>query len=120
VPLYGDGRNERGWLYVDDHAAAIGLIVDEGATGEIYNIGADEQISNLELTRHILEAVGADESMIEYVPDRLGHDLRYAVDSSKLRALGWLPQHNFSERLEETVNWYRSRQDWWRPLRETP
>ena len=120
VPLYGDGRNERGWLYVDDHAAAIGLIVDEGATGEIYNIGADEQLSNLELTRHILEAVGADESMIEYVPDRLGHDLRYAVDSSKLRALGWLPQHNFSERLEETVNWYRSRQDWWRPLREPP
>ncbi len=119
VPLYGDGKNERGWLYVDDHAAAIALIVDEGATGEIYNIGADEQLSNLELTRHILEAVGADESMIEYVPDRLGHDLRYAVDSSKLRALGWLPQHNFSERLEETVNWYRSRQDWWRPLRET-
>ena len=119
VPLYGDGKNERGWLYVDDHAAAIALIVNEGATGEIYNIGADEQLSNLELTRNILEAVGADESMIEYVPDRPGHDLRYAVDSSKLRALGWLPQHNFSERLEETVNWYRSRQDWWRPLRET-
>ena len=117
VPLYGDGRNERDWLHVDDHNAALQLLVDEGRSGEIYNIGADEQLSNLELTRLILEAVGADESMIEHVPDRLGHDLRYAVDSSKLRSLGWAPQHDFTERLEETIEWYRARKDWWRPLK---
>ena len=118
VPLYGDGSNERDWLHVDDHNAALHLLVDEGVGGEIYNIGAGEQLSNLSLTHRILEAVGADESMIEYVPDRLGHDLRYAVDSSKLRSLGWQPQHDFSERLEETIEWYRAREDWWRPLKE--
>jgi dTDP-glucose 4,6-dehydratase len=120
VPLYGDGRNERDWLHVDDHNAALQLLVDAGAAGEIYNIGADAQLTNLDLTRRILEAVGADESMIESVPDRLGHDLRYAVDSAKLRTLGWQPQHDFSERLDETVDWYRSREDWWRPLKATP
>ncbi len=120
VPLYGDGRNERDWLHVGDHAAALHLLVDEGATGEIYNIGADAQLTNLDLTHRILDAVGAGDSMIENVPDRLGHDLRYAVDSSKLRALGWQPQHDFSERLAETVDWYRSRRDWWRPLKATP
>ena len=118
VPLYGDGSNERDWLHVDDHNAALHLLVDEGVGGEIYNIGAGEQLSNLSLTHRILDAVGADESMIEYVPDRLGHDLRYAVDSSKLRSLGWQPQHDFSERLEETIEWYRAREDWWRPLKE--
>jgi len=117
VPLYGDGRNERDWLHVDDHNAALHLLVDEGETGEIYNIGADAQLSNLELTRLILDAVGADESMIEYVSDRLGHDLRYALDSSKVRSLGWAPQHDFTERLDETIEWYRSREDWWRPLK---
>jgi dTDP-glucose 4,6-dehydratase len=120
VPLYGDGRNERDWLHVDDHNAALHFLVDQGASGEIYNIGADAQLSNLELTHRILDAVGADESMIENVPDRLGHDLRYAVDSSKLRSLGWAPRHDFSERLDETVDWYRTREDWWRPLKATP
>ena len=118
VPLYGDGSNERDWLHVDDHNAALHLLVDEAVGGEIYNIGAGEQLSNLSLTHRILDAVGADESMIECVPDRLGHDLRYAVDSSKLRSLGWQPQHDFSERLEETIEWYRAREDWWRPLKE--
>ena len=117
VPLYGDGSNERDWLHVDDHNAALHLLVDEGAGGEIYNIGAGEQLSNLSLTRRILDGVGADESMIEYVPDRLGHDLRYAVDSSKIRSLGWEPQHDFAERLGETIDWYRDREDWWRPLK---
>ena len=117
VPLYGDGSNERDWLHVDDHNAALHLLVDEGAGGEIYNIGAGEQLSNLNLTHRILDALEADASMIEYVPDRLGHDLRYAVDSSKLRSLGWEPRHDFSERLEETIDWYRSREDWWRPLK---
>jgi dTDP-glucose 4,6-dehydratase len=120
VPLYGDGRNERDWLHVDDHNAALRLLVDAAGPGEIYNISADAQLSNLELTHRILAALGADESKIEYVPDRPGHDLRYALDSSKLRALGWKPQHDFSERLAETIDWYRAREDWWRPLKEAP
>jgi dTDP-glucose 4,6-dehydratase len=118
VPLYGDGRNERDWLYVEDHCAAIHLLVDEGTAGEIYNIGAHAQLSNLELTRQLLAAFDLDESWIERVPDRPGHDLRYAVDSSKLRALGWTPGHTLEERLADTIEWYRSRQDWWRPIKE--
>jgi dTDP-glucose 4,6-dehydratase len=120
VPLYGDGRNERDWLYVEDHCAAIHLLVDAGRTGQIYNIGANAQFSNLTLTRAILDAFGRDESWIEYVPDRLGHDLRYAVDSTKIRDLGWAPRHDFTERLQDTIDWYRSRADWWRPLRAQP
>jgi dTDP-glucose 4,6-dehydratase len=117
VPLYGDGRNERDWLYVDDHCAALHLLVDEVEAGAIYNIGANEQLSNLDLTHAILEGLGRDESSIEYVPDRLGHDLRYAVDSTKLRDLGWAPRHDFREHLAETIAWYRAREDWWRPLK---
>jgi dTDP-glucose 4,6-dehydratase len=118
VPLYGDGRNERDWLHVSDHCRAIRLLVDEGVPGEIYNVGADNHLTNLELTRRILEALGADESMVERVPDRPGHDLRYAVDSSKIRRLGWGPDRDFEGRLAETIEWYRSRRDWWEPLRE--
>jgi dTDP-glucose 4,6-dehydratase len=118
VPLYGEGRNERDWIHVGDHCAAIRLLIERGTPGEIYNVGADAQLSNLELTRRILKAVGADESMIERVADRPGHDLRYAVDSSKLRALGWRPQHHFDTWLRSTIDWYRSREDWWRPLKE--
>ncbi len=117
VPLYGTGRNERDWLYVEDHCAALHLLVDAGEPGEIYNIGADAQVTNLDLTRRILDLLGKDESYIEYVPDRPGHDLRYAVDSSKIRALGWKPAHSLDERLADTIEWYRRRQDWWRPLK---
>jgi dTDP-glucose 4,6-dehydratase len=117
VPLYGDGRNERDWLYVEDHCSAIHLLVDHGTPGEIYNIGANAQLPNIELTRHILDVMGKDDSFIERVPDRPGHDLRYAVDSSKIRGLGWAPAHPFEERLADTVGWYRSREDWWRPLK---
>ena len=116
VPLYGDGMNERDWLYVDDHCSAIHLLVDRGEPGEIYNIGANRQVNNLELTRQILALLGKDESSIEWVTDRPGHDRRYAVDSSKIRALGWEPAHTLEERLSETIEWYRTRQDWWRPL----
>jgi dTDP-glucose 4,6-dehydratase len=118
VPLYGDGRNERDWLHVIDHCRAISLLVDEGVPGEIYNIGADNQMTNLDLTLRILEALGADESMIERVEDRPGHDLRYAVDSAKIRRLGWKPQHGFDENLAATIDWYRTRRDWWEPLRQ--
>jgi dTDP-glucose 4,6-dehydratase len=118
VPLYGDGRNERDWLYARDHCSAIHMLVDEGTPGETYNIGANAQLSNLELTRRILAALDRDESWVERVTDRPGHDLRYAVDSSKLRSLGWSPEHSFDEWLDETIAWYRRREDWWRPLKE--
>jgi dTDP-glucose 4,6-dehydratase len=117
VPLYGTGRNERDWLYVADHCAALHLLVEKGEPGEIYNIGANAQLPNLELTRAILEVMGKDESWIDWVPDRLGHDFRYAVDSSKVRALGWSPAHALSARLEDTIAWYRDRRDWWEPLK---
>ncbi len=117
VPLYGDGGNERDWLYVEDHCAAIHLLVDAGTPGEIYNVGANAQISNLELTRMLLDLTGRDERSIEYVTDRPGHDRRYAVDSSKIRTLGWTPRHTIEERLADTVAWYRERGDWWRPLK---
>jgi dTDP-glucose 4,6-dehydratase len=117
VPVFGDGRNERDWLYVTDHCAALHLLVDEGEPGRVYNIGADRQMTNMDLTRRILAALGADETMIEFVPDRPGHDLRYAVDSSRIRSLGWAPQHDFEDHLQQTVEWYRDREDWWRPLK---
>jgi dTDP-glucose 4,6-dehydratase len=117
VPLYGDGRNERDWIFVDDHCRAIGLLIDEGEPGEVYNIGADNLLTNVDLAHRIISALGADESSIEYVTDRPGHDLRYAVDSSKIRRLGWAPQHDFDENLANTIDWYRKRRDWWEPLK---
>jgi len=118
VPLYGSGMNERDWLYVEDHCAALHLLVDKAEVGRIYNIGANEQLPNLTLTEAILEAFGLDDAWIEWVPDRLGHDFRYAVDSSKVRSLGWKPKHEFEDRLAETIDWYREREDWWRPLKD--
>jgi dTDP-glucose 4,6-dehydratase len=118
VPLYGEGKNERDWIHVEDHCAAIHTLVERGRPGEIYNVGANQQLANIELTRRLIALLGRDESYIEHVPDRPGHDLRYAVDSSKLRALGWTPRHTLDERLGETIEWYRSRDDWWKPLRE--
>jgi dTDP-glucose 4,6-dehydratase len=94
------------------------MLVDEGTAGEIYNIGANAQLPNIELTKLILGALGKDESYVERVTDRPGHDLRYAVDSSKIRSLGWAPAHPFEQRLADTVDWYRSREDWWRPIKE--
>ncbi len=119
VPLYGDGLNERDWLHVQDHCTAVRLLIAEGVPGETYNISADAQLTNLDLTHRILSLMGKDESQIEPVADRPGHDRRYALDSSKLRALGWKPRSNIEERLEETIDWYRDHQDWWRPLKAT-
>lgn len=118
VPLYGDGRNQRDWLYVQDHCAALHVLVDTGEPGEIYNIGAGSQLTNLELTKRILDALSFDDEMIRPVNDRPGHDLRYAVDSSKIRSLGWAPAFGFDEWLQRTIDWYRSNEDWWRPLKE--
>jgi dTDP-glucose 4,6-dehydratase len=117
VPLYGEGVNERDWIFVEDHCAALHLLVERAEPGEIYNIGAGAQLPNIELTRKILEALGYDDSWIERVPDRPGHDFRYAVDTSKLRELGWSPARDFSDQLEHTIDWYRRRRDWWEPLK---
>ena len=118
VPLYGDGLNERDWLHVEDHCSAIHLLVDAGVLGETYNISADAQLTNLELTKRILALLGKDESLIQPVTDRPGHDRRYAMDSSKMRSLGWAPAHSVDDRLEDTIEWYRRREDWWRPLKQ--
>ena len=117
VPLYGDGLNERDWLHVNDHNSAVHMLIDDGTAGDIYNIGAGSQVTNLDLAHHILESLDLDETMIEHVPDRPGHDFRYAVDSSKLRSLGWEPEHDFDRGLDDTVQWYRDRVDWWEPLK---
>lgn len=117
VPLYGDGGNERDWLHVRDHCRAIYMLLCGGEPGQVYNIGANAQLSNLQLTREILAAMDLDETWVDWVPDRPGHDLRYAVDSGKLRSMGWAPEHSFDEWLEDTIAWYRRREDWWRPLK---
>ena len=117
VPVYGDGLNERDWLFVEDHCSAIHTLVDEGTAGEIYNIGANAQVANIDLTRRLIDALDRDESFIEFVKDRPGHDRRYAVDSSKIRALGWSPAHTLDERLADTIDWYSNRRDWWEPLK---
>jgi dTDP-glucose 4,6-dehydratase len=119
VPLYGDGLNVRDWLFVDDHCRALLLVLESGRAGEIYNIGGGKGLSNVEITRALLELCGTDESMIEPVEDRLGHDRRYCVDWSKIRdELGYRPEVDFDEGLARTVKWYRENESWWRPLKE--
>ena len=117
VPLYGDGLNVRDWCYVGDNCAGVDLVLRKGQIGEVYNIGAGNEHTNRELTYGILEILGQGEEMIEPVEDRLGHDRRYSIDISKARALGWEPQREFREALEETVHWYRDNRWWWEPLR---
>ncbi|MCU1378046.1 MAG: dTDP-glucose 4,6-dehydratase [Acidimicrobiales bacterium] len=118
VPLYGDGKNVRDWCHVEDNCAALDLVLRTGTTGEIYNIGAGNELANVELTRRILELLGQDDSMIEPVADRLGHDRRYSIDTSKVRALGWAPARGLDEALAATVEWYRGNRWWWEPLRD--
>jgi dTDP-glucose 4,6-dehydratase len=118
VPLYGDGLNVRDWLHVDDHCRGIALVIEEGQPGQSYNIGGGLELNNRELTERVLAAMGADWSMVQPVEDRKGHDRRYSVDDSRLRAMGYAPQHSFDEGLAETVEWYRTNEDWWRPLKE--
>ena len=118
VPLYGDGLNVRDWLHVDDHCRGIALVIEKGQPGQSYNIGGGLELNNRELTERVLAAMGADWSMVQPVEDRKGHDRRYSVDDSRLRALGYAPQHSFDEGLAETVEWYRTNEDWWRPLKE--
>ena len=113
VPLYGDGANVRDWCHVDDNCDAIDLALRSGVSGSIYNVGAGNEITNLDLTGRLLSLCGVDESSIEYVEDRLGHDRRYSVDTGRIKALGWEPQRGFDEGLAETVAWYRDNPGWW-------
>jgi dTDP-glucose 4,6-dehydratase len=117
VPLYGDGLNVRDWCFVGDNCAGVDLVLRKGEIGEIYNIGAGNEHTNKELTYALLELTGHGEEMIEFVEDRLGHDRRYSIDISKARALGWEPQREFREALEETVRWYTDNRWWWEPLK---
>ena len=117
VPLYGDGGNVRDWIHVEDHNRAAHLVLTDGVVGEVYNIGAHQEMTNRELTYALLELTGRDETAIEPVADRLGHDRRYSVDISKVSALGWKMQRSFDESLRETVNWYRDNRWWWEPLK---
>jgi dTDP-glucose 4,6-dehydratase len=119
VPLYGDGLNVRDWLHVDDHCRGIQLVAEKGRDGEVYNIGGGTELTNSELTLRLLEAVGADESMIEHVPDRKGHDRRYCVDWTKIAdELGYAPRTSFDEGLAATVRWYAEHRSWWEPLKK--
>lgn len=117
VPLYGDGGNIRDWCYVEDNCAAVDLVLRRGEIGGIYNIGAGNEITNRELTERLLAHCGRDESAIEYVADRPGHDRRYSVDTTRIRELGWAPTHDFDTALAETVAWYRDNRWWWEPLK---
>ncbi|GGI04019.1 dTDP-glucose 4,6-dehydratase [Egicoccus halophilus] len=118
VPLYGDGGNVRDWTYVLDNAAAQWLVLTQGAPGEVYNVGADNERSNKELTYRLLDHFGLGEDHVEFVADRPGHDRRYSIDSSKVRALGWEPATSLDEALERTIAWYRANESWWRPLKQ--
>ncbi len=120
LPLYGDGLQVRDWLFVDDHCRALDLIAREGEPGEVYNIGADNHQENLRVAEAILELLEKPLSLIRFVEDRKGHDRRYAVDSSKLRALGWAPEYDFFSALERTVRWYGENPWWWEPIYAGP
>ena len=118
VPLYGDGRNVRDWLHVLEHCRAVDLLIGKGSNGEVYNIGGGNDVMNVDLTHRILDTLGKPRSLIKPVADRLGHDRRYCLDTTKLRSQGWSPQVPFEQGLRETVDWYRANEWWWRPIKE--
>jgi len=117
LPVYGDGRQVRNWLYVEDFSRAIHTVLGKGAPGEVYNVGGPDECDNLTVVERILELTGADASLVEHVTDRPGHDRRYSLSSDKVRGLGWEPAVRFAEGLERTVEWYRSNEPWWGPIR---
>jgi dTDP-glucose 4,6-dehydratase len=118
VPLMGDGKQIRDWLHVEDHCRAIDLVIHKGVIGQRYCVGGDEEHTNREVTFTLLELLGKDASMIEYVGERLGHDFRYAINSGKIQKLGWKPSFDFAEGMAQTVAWYKDNEWWWKPLRE--
>jgi len=118
VPLYGTGMNVRDWVYVLDNVEGIDQVLHKGRTGEVYNIGGGNELTNLELTKKILEILGKKEDMIKPVEDRLGHDWRYALDCFKIRTeIGWKPQYDFTKALQETISWYQNNKNWWLKLK---
>jgi len=117
LPVYGDGMQVRNWLFVEDFARAIGHVLATGVPGEAYNVGGPQECANIEVVQRIIELCGADDSLIEYVTDRPGHDRRYSLGSQKVRALGWEAQTGFDDGLAETVRWYRDNAAWWQPIR---
>ena len=118
VPLYGDGLNVRDWLHVSDHCRAVDFLIDAATNGEVYNIGGGNEVRNIDLTHTILALMEKPLSLIRPVADRPGHDRRYALDTTKLRTLGWAPQVPFENGLKDAVNWYRENEWWWRPVKE--
>ena len=118
VPLYGQGLNIRDWLHVMDHCRGIDVAIERGSSGEVYNIGGGNEVRNVDLTHQLLELAGRPLSLIKQVQDRQGHDLRYSVDTTKIRGLGWAPQVPFDSGLKQTVEWYRANEWWWRPIKE--
>ena len=117
LPVYGDGMQVRNWIHATDFGRAIGHVLEHGASGEVYNAGGPDECPNMEVVRRIIELTDAEESLIEYVADRPGHDRRYSLSSAKVRALGWEPRVRFAEGLEQTVAWYRDNLWWWNPIR---
>ena len=118
LPVYGQGINVRDWLYVEDHCRAIDMIIhDDDSEGEIYNIGGHNEMRNIDIVKLICRELGKPESLIQFVTDRKGHDLRYAIDPSKIHArLGWLPETKFADGIHKTIQWYLNNESWWRPL----
>jgi dTDP-glucose 4,6-dehydratase len=117
LPLYGDGRQVRDWLFVEDHCAGIELVLLQGAAGEVYNVGGGDEHENIDVAERLLELTGADRSLLRSVDDRPGHDRRYSLDTAKLHGLGWSPQTPFEVGLRETVSWYRENRAWWEPIK---
>jgi dTDP-glucose 4,6-dehydratase len=117
LPVYGDGMQVRNWLYVEDCCRAVDAVLERGEAGQVYNVGGPDELPNLEVVKRILELTGRDESLIEYVTDRPGHDRRYSLSSGRLGELGWEAQVNFEKGIERTVDWYRENEEWWQPIR---
>ena len=116
VPLYGTGKNIREWIFVKDNCDALSFLLEKGVEGEVYNVGSGMEKTNLEITKKVLEVLGKDDSLIEFVKDRIGHDLRYSLDTTKLRKLGWKSKTNFDSAMKQTVEWYKENEKWWKPL----
>jgi dTDP-glucose 4,6-dehydratase len=117
LPVYGDGMQVRNWLFVEDCCAAIDAVLEKGKPGDVYNVGGPDELPNVEVVKRILALTDRDESLIEYVTDRPGHDRRYSLSAARLQALGWQPDVNFDEGIERTVSWYRDNESWWAPIR---
>ncbi len=117
LPVYGNGLNVRDWLYVEDHCKAIDLIIHKGRVGEVYNIGGHNEMKNIDIVKLICKSLGKPEGLINYVEDRKGHDMRYAIDPAKIHAeLGWLPETKFADGIQKTIEWYLANKDWWQPI----